>query len=565
MKRIADDIGGTFTDIVYIDDSTMEMRIDKTRSTPQDIGQAVMDAVIKIGVDIAGVGLFIHGTTVGINTIVEKKGSRVGLITTEGFIDVLEMARGNRKELYDYMWKKPKPLVPRYLRLGIKERITHRGEILQEPDEADIRSIIGRLKNNGVEAVAVCLLHAHVNPVHEEKIGAIIWEAWPEAHLSLSHQVARIIREYERTSTTVINAYIEKAVTDYLRRLEKNLTCTGFHGQLLVLGPNGVLGIEAVQERAIHTLASGPIGGAAGAAHLARTCNLRDVVTMDVGGTSFDVSIIKDGRNVERYQTEIMGYPVLMAGMDIRPIGAGGGSVARVDAGGLLTVGPDSAGATPGPMAYGLGGTEPTVTDAALYNGIIDPDYFLGGEIKLAPELAEQGIRAIAEKLGLNPHQAAEGILSVALTNMTTATTQILVGQGYDPRDFTLVSYGGAGGLFAAGLIREMSIARAIIPVSPGVFSARGILTMNLVHTDSRAYDRELAAIDTVELENIYREMEAHARSLLTSEGMREADTEISRFLDISYRGQRYSVETPVPGNLTDNPMAMQETGEMFR
>ena len=398
MRRIAVDIGGTFTDIVYIDESTMQIVVDKTRSTPWDIGQAVIDAIKKIKVDMSEVDLFIHGTTAGINTIVQKKGSKIGLISTEGFTDVLEMARGNKKELYDYMWKKPKPLVPRHLRLAVHERTTHLGEIIEKLEEKEVKEIIKKLKENGIEAIAVCLLHSYANPENEQRLGEIVKKVWPEVTLALSHQVAREIREYERTSTTVINAYIEKAVVDYLSRLNGNLKDAGFLGQLLVLGPSGVLGLEAVNEKAIYTLASGPIGGAAGAAHLAGLCGIKDLVTMDVGGTSFDVSVIKDGVNVEKHQTEIMGYPVLMAGMDIRPIGAGGGSIARVDAAGLLTVGPESAGANPGPMAYGMGGTEPTVTDAALVNGLIDPNYFLGGEIHLDQDLAKKGVGDIANK-----------------------------------------------------------------------------------------------------------------------------------------------------------------------
>jgi len=565
MKRIAVDIGGTFTDIVYVDEDDADIVVEKVRSTPRDIGQAVLDAVEKIGVDLSSVTLFIHGTTAGINTIVERKGAKVGLITTAGFTDVLEMARGNRKELYDYMWKKPQPLVPRHLRLGISERVDFLGGVIASPDEKEVAEVIRMLRENGVEAVAVCLLHSCANPENEQRVGRIIEEQWPEATLALSHQVAREMREYERTSTTVVNAYIEKAVVDYLSRLRGNLEEAGFIGRLLVLGPGGVLGTDAVKERAIHTLASGPIGGAAGAAYLASLCGIENAVTMDVGGTSFDVSIIRDGVNQEKYQTEILGYPVLMAGMDIRPIGAGGGSIARVDAAGLLTVGPESAGASPGPMAYGLGGTEPTVTDAALVNGLIDPGYFLGGEIRLDAGLAEMGVWCIAEKLGLGLHEAADGILAVARNGMTTATMEILVGQGFDPRDFALISYGGAGGIFAAGLAGDMSISRVVIPASPGVFSARGILTMNLVHTYTRSCGRALSALDIRELEGVYGEMKESALRTLAAEGMSERDVEIVRSLDIAYEGQRYTVETPVPcGKTTGAERIRTEIGDAF-
>jgi len=554
MKRIAVDIGGTFTDIVYIDEGTMQIVVDKVRSTPWDIGQAVLEAIKKIKVDMSEVRLFIHGTTAGVNTIVQRKGARVGLITTKGFTDVLEMARGNRKELYNYLWKKPKPLVPRYLRLGVSERINYSGEIIEKLDDQEVKEIIMKLRENGLEAIAVCLLHSYANPEHEQRVGEIIKEVWPEATFALSHLVAREIREYERMSTTVINAYIEKAVVEYLSRLSQNLKNMGFLGQLLVLGPSGILGIEAVREKALYTLASGPIGGAAGAAYLARLSGIRDLLTMDVGGTSFDVSIIKDGVNVERHQTEIMGFPVLMAGMDIRTIGAGGGSIARVDAAGLLTVGPDSAGADPGPIAYRLGGTEPTVTDAALVNGLIDPDYFLGGEIHLDLDLAKRGVNDVAKKLGLSLNEAADGILSVARNNMTTATTEILVGQGFDPRDFAIMAYGGAGGIFAGNIAKDMSISRVIIPPGPGVFSAQGILSMDLVHTYARGYARSMDELDIQELEDIYKDMENNALQILTREGMSRDRVEFARSLDMCYAGQHYYIETPVPkGELKAN------------
>jgi N-methylhydantoinase A len=548
MKRIGVDIGGTFTDIVYIDDDTRQIIVNKARTTPDDIGQGVMDAVAKLRVNMSEVALFIHGTTAGINAVVQRKGAKVGLITTKGFTDVLEMARGNKKELYDYMWKKPKPLVPRYLRLPVSERMNYLGEVIQKLDEEEVKDAVARLKENGVEAVAVCLLHSYVNPVNELTIGRIIKEVWPEATVALSHLIAREVREYERMSTTVINAYIEKIVVDYLSRLNANLNQTGFAGQLLILGPSGVLGFEAIKEKAVYSMGSGPIGGAAGSAYLARLCGVKDLVTMDVGGTTFDVSVIKDGLNVEKHQSEIMGYPLLIAGMDIHSIGAGGGSLARVDAGGLLTVGPESAGADPGPMAYGMGGKEPTVTDAALVNGLIDPDYFLGGEIKLDMDLAVKGVSDIAAKLGMSLNAAAEGILSVATNNMINATQEILVGQGFDPRDFALMSFGGGGGIFAANIARGMSISRLIVPFNPGVFSAQGILTMNLVHTYARAHNRDIDKLDLAELEGIFQEIENTAFKMLSDEGMSRDNVEFLRSMDICFEGQRYYIDTPIPG-----------------
>ncbi len=547
MKRIAVDIGGTFTDIVYIDEEAEQIIADKVRSTPSDIGRAVLEAIKKIGVDMTEVSLFVHGTTVGLNTVVQKVGAKVGLITTLGFSDVLEMGRGDRKDIYNYLWKKPKPLVPRSLRIGIKERSNHLGEVLTPVNEKEVKDVLRAFKGEGVESIAVCLLHSYGNPQNEETVEKIIRKTWPEVAVSLSSHVAREFREYERMSTTVLDAYIKKRVAEYLGRLQSDLEKMRFGGQLLIVSPSGVLGVNAIREKTIATFASGPIGGVSGSTYVSRLTGYKDLVTMDVGGTSFDVSLIKDSEGVTRHQSELLGYPVLMPGMDIRPIGAGGGSIARVDSGGLLTVGPESAGADPGPMCYGLGGTEPTVTDAALVNGLIDPDFFLGGEIKLDMNLARKGVNEIATKLRLGLNAAADGILTVARNNMTTATKEILIGQGYDPRDFTLMSYGGAGGIFAAGIAKDMSIARVIIPPTPGVFSARGMLTMDITHTFVQTYARSMEAMDIGELAGIYGEMERRGRGMLKEEGIKDEVMRFVRSLDMCYEGQGHYVEVPVP------------------
>ena len=547
MRRLAVDTGGTFTDIVYIDDETMQITVDKVPTTPSDLGKGVLEAIRKINIDLSGVALFIHGTTAGLNTIAQRTGAKVGLITTRGFTDILEMTRSKRKDVYNYLWKKPEPLVPRYLRRGVRERTRYTGEISERLDEKEVKEAVRKLKEDGVESIAVCLMHSYANPENELRIGEIINEVWPGASISLSHQVAREVGENVRANTTIISAYMGKAFVGYVSRLSDNLKDMGFSGQLLVLGPSGVLGIEAAREKPLCSLSSGPVGGAAGAAYLAGLCGVKNVVTMDVGGTSFDVSIIKDGVNIEKHETELMGYPVFNAGIEILSIGAGGGSIARVDPAGLLTVGPESAGANPGPMAYGLGGTEPTVTDAALVNGLIDPDYFLGGEVRLDLELAKKGVSTIAEKLGIKLNKAADGILAIARNNMTTAMIEILIGQGYDPRDFTIMAFGGGGGIFAGAIARDMSISRVIVPPDPGVFCARGILTMNLVHTYSQAYARSLDKMDIQELDGIYRKMERSARETLISEGMSEDKIEFTRYLDMGYEGQHYYIETPVP------------------
>jgi N-methylhydantoinase A len=548
MKRLAVDTGGTFTDIVYIDDEAGTTILDKVPTTPRDLGEGVLEAIKKTRVDLSEISLFIHGTTAGLNTIAERRGARVGLITTRGFADIVELTTSGRKEVYNYLWKKPEPLVPRYLRRGVNERTDHRGEVLRPPDPAEVKDIAASFQRAGVEAVAVCLLHAYANPENELKIREMIAGVWPEAGVSLSHQVACELGENVRTNTTIISAYMGKAITGYVDRLSEKLKELGFRGQLLILGPSGVMGIEAARQKPLYSLASGPVGGAAGAAHLARLGGNKNVVTMDVGGTSFDVAIIRDGVNLERHESELLGYPVLRAGIDIRSIGAGGGSLARVDAAGLLTVGPESAGADPGPMAYGRGGREPTVTDAALVNGLINPDYFIGGEMRLDMELARQGVGGIAARLGLDLHQAADGILAVARNNMTTATTEVLIGQGFDPRDFTIMGYGGGGGIFVAAIARDMSISRVVIPPAPGVFSARGIMAMDLVHTYARAYTRPMDGLDIRELESVFAAMEKDAFEILSAEGMSHDEIIYQRSLDMGYESQHYHIETPVSG-----------------
>jgi N-methylhydantoinase A len=547
MKRIAVDIGGTFTDIVYFDDSTMQIIIDKVRSTPQDVGRAVLQAVEKIKADLPQITQFVHGTTVGLNALLERKGARVGLITTAGFTDVLEMARGDRKELYNYLWKKPKPLVPRHLRLGVSERTNFLGQVLTPLNHEEVKEKIGKLIQSGVEAVAVCLLHSYANPENEQKIENIIREIGSDVTISLSHQIAREFREYERTSTTVIDAYTKKKVIRYLGNLSGDLKNKGFQGQLLVVGPSGVIGAGVAEKNSLYTMASGPTGGCIGAARLSSMTGFKDLLIMDVGGTSFDVAIIKDGANIERHESELMGFPVIVPSIDIRSIGAGGGSIAHVDAGGLLVVGPESAGGNPGPMCYGLGGTMPTVTDAALVNGLINPDYFLGGEISLDMELAKKGVGEVATQLGLNINEAAQGILTVARNNMTNASSEILVGQGYDPRDFTILAYGGGGGIFAEGIAKDMAVKRVVIPTAPGVFCAWGMLSMDIIHTYSRTYARQLENLDMKTLEDMYSEMEKDALNVLKEENIPGDMVEMVRSVDMCYSGQGHYVEVPLP------------------
>jgi N-methylhydantoinase A len=548
---------------VYFDDDLLEVVIDKVRSTPEDVGQAVLKAIDKIKVDMPGIKQFVHGTTVGLNALLERKGSRVGLITTKGFTDILEMGRGNRKELYNYLWKKPKPLVPRCLRFGVSERIDYRGQILEELNEKELKQILGKLKGNNVEAIAVSLLHSYANPENEQRIEEVTKTVWPEVTVSLSHQIAREYREYERTSTTVIDAYTKKKVIQYLDRLNDKLKNRGFDGQILIAGSGGVIGVKAAEMNSLYTMSSGPTGGAVASARMANLTGNKNLMIMDVGGTSFDVAVIRNGANIERYESELMDFPVLVQSIDIRSIGAGGGSIARVDEGGLLTVGPESSGASPGPMCYDAGGTQPTVTDAALVNGIINQNNFIGGDYPLNIDLARQGVGTIAVKLGVNLNKAADGILAVARNNMTIAASEILIGQGYDPRDFAILAYGGGGGIFAGGIAREMNISCIIIPPYPGVFCAWGLLGMDIVHAYSQTYNRLLSSVNFQDIDYAYREMATQALEMLREEKIPEEKIEFVRSLDICYAGQGHYVEVPL-SDVNIKEQSQEEIGELF-
>lgn len=547
MIRIAIDIGGTFTDITSLDEETMEVIVDKAETTPGNLADGVINAIDKIGRDIAKVDILVHGTTVGMNTLIQRNGAKVGLITTKGFRDVYEIGRGNRAEMYNFLWRKPKPLVPRYLRLEVDERMKSNGEIMMRLQEQGVVDAIKKFKEKRVESIAVCLLNAYANPCNEEKIKEIIEQEWPGMHVSLSSYVAREYREYERTSTTVLDAYIKKNIENYLDEFAERIKEMGFKGLPLVTSSSGALTIPVAREKAINMVVSGPTCGAIGAARLGKLIDRKNILTIDVGGTSFDLSLIRNGMNVEREESDLVGFPMIIPSIDIRTIGAGGGSIARVDVGGMLTVGPDSAGADPGPICYGKGGTEPTVTDAAVLNGLIDPNSFLGGEMALDAGTAEKRIGEIASKLNLTVNQAAEGILNVCKNNMANAVREILVGEGLDPRDFCMMAFGGGGGIFAGSVAKDMGISTFIVPFSPGVFSAWGMLSTDFVHNFSHTYIEFTEHLDFKKVARLYSDMEQKAKALLKDEGFSQEKMEFYHSVDMRYDGQGHFIEVPLP------------------
>ena len=514
--RIAVDIGGTFTDLVAVDDNGQVFR-SKSLTTPDDLARGINDCLKGANIDVAGASFFVHGSTVTINAVLERKGARTGLITTQGFRDVYEIGRGNRPEGYNLFFKRPVPLVPRDLRLEVDERLYATGEVLTPLDENSATATIGALKAAGVESVAVCLLHAYANAAHEQRLGELLRQQFPEAYVSLSHEILREFREYERTSTTVLNSYVGPLVSSYLVSLEKMLGVAGFRGTFRVMQSNGgVMSAETAKKMPVTMMESGPVAGVIAAAHLGETLDCRHIISFDMGGTTAKSSLIKDFHPEVTSSYYVGGYvsghPMMLPVVDIVEVGNGGGSIAWIDPAGGLKVGPQSAGAAPGPACYGKGGSEPTVTDANLIAGRIDPEYFLGSGIRLQRDKAAQAIvEKIGKPLGLSLEEAALGILTIANFNMSLSVRAVSVEKGYDPRDCALVPSGGGGALHAIAIARELSVPRVIIPPMPAYFSALGMLMADLKHDYVQTFVRELAETTGAEIANAFSALEKSA------------------------------------------------------
>src|SRR5436190_573477 len=448
--RIAVDIGGTFTDLVAVDDRGQVYR-SKSLTTPDDLARGIDDCLKSANVDVTGASFFVHGSTITINAVLERKGARTGLITTKGFRDVYEIGRGNRPEGYNLFFKRPVPLVSRDLRMEVNERLYASGELLQSLDDQSVMAAIDVLKSAGVESVAVCLLHSYANPIHEKRLGELLRQYFPEAYVSLSHEILREFREYERTSTTVLNSYVGPIVSGYLVSLEKMLGVARFSGTFRLMQSNGgVMSAETAMKMPVTMMESGPVAGVIAAAHLGEQLDCRHIISFDMGGTTAKASLIKDFHPEVTSSYYVGGYvsghPMMLPVVDLVEVGNGGGSIAWIDPAGGLKIGPQSAGASPGPACYGQGGTEPTVTDANLIVGRIDPEYFLGSGIRLQREKAAQAItEKIGQPLGLSLEEAALGILTIANFNMSLAVRAVSVEKGYDPRDCVLVPSGGGG------------------------------------------------------------------------------------------------------------------------
>jgi len=559
--RLGIDVGGTFTDLVLIDDRTGRIHCAKTLTTPGDLAQGVLAGLDKIlelaGATMGEVEYVVHGTTIGTNALIERKGAKVGLITTAGFRDVLEIARIERPDggLYDMTVDLPPPLVPRYLRLEADERLGADGGVVKPLDPESVERAAQAFGAAGVESIAVCLLFSFRNPAHERAVRDVCQELLPEVPVTISAEVAPEFREYERTSTTVINAYLLPIIRRYIRSLLAQLEDK--HGRVdlrIMQTSGGAMTAEAAQSHAVQMVNSGPAGGALATALFGRLAGEERVIGVDMGGTSFDVSLIVAGQPRLKAEGEFEGYPVKVPMIDVEGIGAGGGSIAWVDAGGALNVGPESAGADPGPACYGRGGTRPTVTDANLVLGRLNPDYFLGAEMPLHQDLARDVIRGhVADPLGLSVEEAAAGIIRVVNANMVRGIGGKSTQKGLDVREFSLLAFGGAGPLHAVELADDLGMARVIVPPYCSLFSALGAVASDVRHDYVQTVAVSQAEATAAGLQAVFAQLEEQARRQLEVERVPEESVLIERAADLRYEGQSYELTIPVSttGGLT--------------
>lgn len=552
--RIAVDIGGTFVDAMELDTTTSTVRFCKALTTPAQPSRGVLNAVSALGTDLSRVELFIHGTTLGLNAVLERRGEPTGIITNEGMRDIFLLGRGNvpPDHMYDFQYERPLGLVQRRHTVGVRGRLDYLGNVVEPLDEEGVREAARYLvEDQGVRSIAVCYLHSFRDPVHEQRTAEIVRKTYPGVTVSVSTDVVREYREYERTSTTVLDAYIRPIFERYVSELEDSLTAGGFAGQFLIMrSGGGSMTAAAAKKSPTRTILSGPAGGVTGGMFLAAALGRRDLLTFDVGGTSLDTCVIEAGDAAATHQATLEHFPLLVPTYDIRTIGAGGGSVAWIERG-LLKVGPHSAGADPGPVCYGRGGTAPTVTDAAACLGYLDPGNFLSGDMELHVDDARVALRQqIAEPLGLDTETAAAGVFDVMLARTVGAVRQITVERGRDPRVYSMLAFGGAGPLIAPLLAREMGIAEVIIPFAPSGFSAWGMLSADVVEDASRTLMAALADLDLSDLEACFTELEADAMTSLAVQGVAAGQALLEREVEVRYVGQEHTLPVAVPADL---------------
>jgi N-methylhydantoinase A len=553
--RLSADVGGTFTDTAAFDETTGELKLGKTLTTPRKLVDGIETGVIKAGARFRDARLFLHGTTVAINTILERTGARCALITTQGFRDIYEIGRVNRPESYNLFFKRHEPLIDRELRYEVRERMDAQGKVLIPLDEDEVRRVAADAVKQGVQAIAILFLHSYRNPAHERRAMEIVQRAHPDLFVTASHELSQEYREFERTSTAAANAYVGPRVRRYLGEMGEHLKAAGFGGEFLIVqSTGGLFGVDEAQSSCIRMLESGPAAGVIGSKALCDSIGMTNAIAFDMGGTTAKAGVIHDGEVLMIGSALIGGYatglPVQIPMIDIQEVGTGGGSIARVETG-ALHVGPESAGAQPGPVCYGQGGTEPTITDANLILGRLGVDRFLGGEMKLDLQGAKLALdRRVAQPLGLDPIEAADGILRIATTKMSHMVRWVTTERGLDAADHALVAYGGAGPLHAAAVARELRIARVVIPRAPGHFSAYGMLVADLRRDFVSTWFNPLADASFETMEQIYAGMEQRGRAAIAGSGLALAGVTVQRAADMRYVGQEHAVTVELPVEL---------------
>jgi N-methylhydantoinase A len=570
--RVGVDVGGTFTDFVLVDDHRDLIFTGKRLTTSEDPSVAITEGLERLveeaGTSVPELSAIVHGTTLVANTMIERKGAKIGLITTEGFRDSLEMGREIRYDLYDLFFEKPKPLAPRFLRLAIDERVNSNGEILRPLDESGLKDAAQQLKDEGVEAIAICFMHSYANDSHERKAKEVLEAAFPDIPITTSTEVAPEIREYERANTACANAYVLPLMQRYLGNLSEKLAALGLKQPLhLMQSSGGIASVETGRKAPIHLIESGPAAGATAGAFYGRLTNTQHLISFDMGGTTAKMCLIEEFEPEHAHEFEAgrvrrfkkgSGLPLKVPVIDLIEIGAGGGSLARVDNMGLLKVGPDSSGSKPGPVCYGQGGTQPAVTDADLLLGYLSPEYFLGGEMDLDLSSVEGAVQdTLASATGLSVTDIAAGIHSIVNENMAAATRMYIAEKGRDPRRYTLVASGGAGPVHSYGMAKLLKINRVICPLGAGVLSALGFLVAAPGTDAVRSYVTRLETLDWNRLNNLFTEMEAEALAQIQEAGAEPSAVSMRRRADMRYSGQGFEIDVPVPdGKLNESSAA---------
>ncbi|MFD0824178.1 hydantoinase/oxoprolinase family protein [Neobacillus sp. M.A.Huq-85] len=565
--RVATDIGGTFTDLVYVSEDG-QIGVAKSHTTPPNFEKGVINVIGKSGIDQKAIQTFIHGTTVIINALTERKGVKTGLVTTKGFRDVLEIARGNRPDLFNVRYQKPAPFVERYLRQEVEGRLNYKGEVLDPLNKDQLKEIIEYFQKEEVEAIAVAYLHSYVNPIHEIETVELIKQLWPEVAVTASHEITKEWREYERTSTTVLNSYVKPIAASYVNHLQTKLIENETNSQNYIMQSNGgTTTFNSAKQTPISMVESGPVAGIYGAAVLGEIIGEENIIAFDIGGTTAKCSLIHSGEVkvstdyfIEKNERNA-GYPIKVPVVDIVEIGNGGGSIAWIDGAGSLKVGPQSAGALPGPVAYGQGGTEPTTTDANLVTGRLSPENF---DYTVDLEKVKTAIKEkVADHFGMSMEEAALGIIRIANSNMLNALKLISIRKGHNPREFSLVAFGGGGSMHAPALAKELGVKKVIVPVASSVFSAWGMLMTDLRHDYIQTYIRRLNQVDISELNHEWKSLESKAVEQFKDENFEENKVLFTRFADVRYLGQEHTVKVPVP-NGDWNAATISEVVERF-